>query len=109
MPIARDRLQHTYAITLGVGERDILPHTGYLHRLAEDLSARICYSPDCVLDIFHRNNDRGVLRRPIGSFREKAAVNRAGLFGAFRIGFSGRGKNVVAHILIKQLRLPTKC
>src|SRR5262245_36709487 len=83
MPIVRDRLQHTYAVTLGVGERDILPHTGYLHRLAEHLSARICYSPDCVLDIFHCNNDGWVLRWPIGLFREKAAVNRTGLFGAF--------------------------
>src|SRR4029450_13762218 len=38
MPIARDRLKHTYAVTLGVSERDILPHTGDLHRLPHNLS-----------------------------------------------------------------------
>src|SRR5215475_13832817 len=109
MPMARDRLQHTDAVALGVGERDIVPHTRYLHRLTEYLAASLCDSPDRVCDIFHRNNDGWVLRWPIGLFRKKAAVNRTGFFGALLIGFSGRGKNVVTHILIKQLRLPTKC
>ena len=108
MPMARDRLQHTDTVALGVGKRDILPHTGYLHRLAEHLPARLCDSPAGVCDIVHRNHDGGVLRRPIRLFREKAAVNCAGLCGALRIGFRGRGKNVVAHIFIQQLRLPPK-
>src|SRR5262245_43202969 len=108
MPIVRDRLKHADAVALGVGKRDIVPHTGYLQRLAEHLSACLGYSPDRVSDIFHCNNDGWVLRRPIGLFREKAAVNRARSFWAFRIGFRGRCKNVVAHILTKRLRLPTK-
>jgi hypothetical protein len=70
MLMARDRLLHTDAVALGVGERDIWPHTGDLHRLAEHRSARLCDSPDRVFDIFHRNHDGWVLRRPIGLFRE---------------------------------------
>ncbi len=41
MPIARDRLKHTHAVALGVDERDISSHTGYLHRLTEDFAARL--------------------------------------------------------------------
>jgi len=46
MPIPRDGLEHTHAVSLGVDERDILPHAGYLHRPAEHFTARMCYFLD---------------------------------------------------------------
>jgi hypothetical protein len=42
---ARDGLEHTHPVALCVDERHILSHAGYLDRLAEHFSARICYLP----------------------------------------------------------------
>src|SRR5439155_24064179 len=57
VPVARNGLEHADAVALGVGERDILPHTGYLDRLAEHMTARISDLPHCSVDIVHRDHD----------------------------------------------------
>src|SRR5512143_2171424 len=46
VPIVRDGLEHAHPVALGVDERDILPHAGDLHRLAENLPARFCHFLD---------------------------------------------------------------
>jgi hypothetical protein len=50
-----------------------------------------------------------MLRRPVRPLREEAAVDRPWLLGAGPIGFGRRGKDIVAHLLPKHLRLPAKC
>ena len=108
MPIARDGLQHTHAVALGVDERDILSHAGYLHRLAEHFTARIYYLLYRFFYIAHRDNDGRILRGPIGFFREKPTVNRAGLLWTALAGFGSGCKDVIAHIFAKHLRLPAE-
>ena len=43
--VARDGLKHTHTVSFGVSERNVLPHAGYLHRLAEYLTAGVRYFP----------------------------------------------------------------
>src|SRR5262245_36868996 len=49
-----------------------------------------------------------MLRRPVRPFREEAAIDRAWLLGASPVGFGRRGKNIVAHLFAKHLRLPAE-
>src|SRR5437016_2220306 len=107
MLMARDGLEHTHAVSLGVDERDILANTGNLQRVAEHFASRVCEFPDRFLDIVDGDHDGWMLPWPIGPFLEKPAVNRAGCFGTLLVGFRGRGNHVLAHILAKHLRLPT--
>jgi hypothetical protein len=109
MPIVRDWLKHAYTVALGIDERDILSHTGYLHRLAEHFTAGIFHFIHCFFDVIHRDDDRRILRGPIVFFRVKAPVDRAGPFGAFLVGFRGGCKDIISHVLAKHLRLPAEC
>src|SRR5262245_16328450 len=49
-----------------------------------------------------------MLRGPIGLPREKAPVDRPCLLGAALVGLCCVGKDVVAHVLPKHLRLPAE-
>ncbi len=52
-----DRLEHTHAVAFRVGERNVLPRTGYLQRFAEHFASRIHDPPDGVLDIRRHQQD----------------------------------------------------
>src|SRR5437868_1510285 len=106
--VARKRLQHARPISLGIRERDVLAHSGYLHRLAEHFAACFRDLPDRLVDIVHRDDDGRMLRRPIRLPREEAAVDRAGLLRSAVARFRRRGENVIAHLLTEHLRLPAK-
>jgi|WetSurMetagenome_2_1015567.scaffolds.fasta_scaffold94555_2 hypothetical protein len=51
-----EKAEHAYAIALGVYERDILPHAGYLHRFPKDFGARFFHIPHMLLKIFDCNH-----------------------------------------------------
>ena len=82
MPVVRNRLQHAPAVPLGVGEGDILPHAGDLHRLAEHFAPRGSYFLHGIADIVHRDDEGRMLRRPVRLFGVKTAVDRTRLPGA---------------------------
>jgi hypothetical protein len=58
MSIARNGLQHAYAVIFGVNERDVLADARYLHRLTQHLAAGF--------ENFQRSE---VLNRPVGNRR----------------------------------------
>src|SRR5215470_8696558 len=107
--ILRFRLKHARSVAFGVEERDILAHHRYLHWITEYLATGLSHISHRGLNVINRNDDGRVLRRPVGLLREEAAIDRTGLLWAVAfVRFSCPGKNIVAHILAKRLRLPTK-
>src|SRR5262249_15779778 len=60
------------------------------------------------LNVIDRDDEGRILRRPVGLFREEAAIDRARLLRPALVRFGRRGNDIVAHLLPKHLCLPAK-
>src|SRR5262245_58715860 len=93
--IARQGLQHAHAVIFGVDEGDVLANARYLHRLTQHLAASLGNFPHRAQDVIHRDDDGGMLHRPVGLPCVEPAVYRAWLLGTALIRFGSRGQHVV--------------
>src|SRR5258706_2012648 len=105
----RKRLQHAHAVAFGVHEGDVGADSRDVDRFAEHLAARARDLRHALLDVLHRDHDRGMLLRPVRLLRKEAAVDPGRLpRGAVRRAFRRRGKDVVAHRPAQLLVFPSE-
>src|SRR5262245_49463616 len=107
-PAARDRLKQAHAVALRVGERDVLPHTGNVHRLAEHSAARRCQPLDGLPNVVHGDHHGRILHGPFRLLRKEAAVDRPGRLRSTLVRRRRRRQHVVAHAFAEQLHPPAE-
>src|SRR5262249_13988104 len=97
-----------HAAPLGGTTRNGPSDAGNLRRLTENLAALFPDAPHRRFDVIHPDDDRRVLRRPVGLLREESAIDGAGGSTRLYIRLGSGDEHIVAHIGAEHLRLPAE-
>src|SRR5262249_60245852 len=95
-------------VALGVEKRNVPSNAGNLRRSPENLAALFPDAPHRGFDVIDPDDDRRVLRRPVGLLREQSAIDGAGGSTRLYIRLGRSDEYVVAHVRAEHLRLPAE-